>query len=72
MGLSDGEDCKVPKWTEPALKDALVSAYYGSASLIDTNEDVGDALQYRIDGTPVACPATPGFYFSKNKKIFIR
>lgn len=72
MGLSDGEECKAPKWTDPALKDARVRDYYCCASIIDTNEDEGDALRHRIDWTPTACPATPGFYISKNKKIFIR
>jgi endoglucanase len=27
MGLSDGDDRKVPKWTKPTLKDAVIKAY---------------------------------------------
>ena len=27
MGLSNGDDRKVPKWTKTALKDAIVKAY---------------------------------------------
>ncbi len=32
MGLSDGEDRAVPKWTKPKLKDALLTAYENAAS----------------------------------------
>jgi len=30
MGLSDGDDRKVPKWTKPKVKDALLKAYEAS------------------------------------------
>jgi hypothetical protein len=30
MGLSDGNDRTVPKWTKPILKDAILKAYLDS------------------------------------------
>lgn len=74
MGLSDGDDCKVPQWTEPALKDAMVRAYYGSDSLIDSEITPGDTDKpyYRIDGTRAYSTTVPGFYISGDKKILVR
>lgn len=72
MGLADGDDCKAPQWTEPEIKDAMVRAYYGSDALPAIEEDAdADAPYYRIDGTSVSYPTSPGFYIHTNKKIFL-
>lgn len=73
MGLADGDDCKVPQWTEPELKDTIVRAYYGSDSIIDVEATTNENKPcFRIDGTRVNNPEAPGFYIWGSKKIVIR
>lgn len=55
MGLSDGNDRKNLKWTQPDLKDAIVKGYYGDAgyttgvnSLSTLSETKSDSTNKRI------------------------
>lgn len=73
MGLSDGTDRSVPKWTDEALKDAIVKGYYGengysgiSSITADTPED---DKWYTLQGVRVANPTKPGIYIHKGKKV---
>ena len=43
MGLTDGSDRSVPRWSQEDLKDAIVTGYYGAAGYIPTQK--GDVNQ---------------------------
>lgn len=45
MGLSDGADRAVPRWSQPAIKDAMVQAFNGSTAIVDTEaEQMGEKI----------------------------
>lgn len=72
MGLADGGDCKVPQWTEPDIKDAIVHAYYGTDALVSVETTAADTPYYRLDGTKVPTPSSPGLYIRSGQKLLLR
>lgn len=61
MAAADGEDCKVPQWTDTELKDAIVKGYYGEGgySAINAPSAVATSSKdvlYNLKGQRIVAP----------------
>lgn len=57
MGLSDGEDRAVPRWTQPDLVEAIIKGYYGEGGYDASIEDIPSD---NAEGDkPCYCPDMP-------------
>lgn len=77
MGLSDGTDRSVPKWTDEALKDAIVKGYYGDKGYtgianVTTNGESENENWYTLQGVRIDRPTAPGIYIHNHKKVLKR
>jgi len=78
MGLSDGSDRSTPTWTQPEIKDAIITGYYGEngydASIDQLQNDADDSssnIYYDLSGRPVTHPQR-GIYIHNGKKVSIK
>lgn len=74
MVVADGDDCKVPRWSDEALKDAIVKGYYGeegynSIPLTINNVSNSTSQLYNLDGTKATHKTSQRIYFQQGKKI---
>ena len=77
MGLSDRADRSSLKWTQPEIKDAIITGYYGEGGYTaihypSVEEDTcNEEPYYDILGRPVYNPS-PGIYIWKGKKVVLK
>ena len=74
MGLTDGADRNVPKWTEPELMKAMVEAWYDgpydSVPAIEAGPDDTEPC-YDLLGRRAELPLRPGIYIRGGKKFVV-
>ncbi|MBO7466727.1 MAG: glycoside hydrolase family 5 protein [Bacteroidaceae bacterium] len=77
MGLSDGADRSSLKWTQPEIKDAIITGFYGEGGF-DTGlfpflkeGTCNEEPYYDILGRPVFNPGA-GIYIRKGKKVVLK
>ena len=76
MGLSDAADRTALRWTQPEIKDAIITGYYGEDGYDDAIrlalcEEDDDTLYFDLCGRPVVHP-TPGIYIHRGRKVRVK
>lgn len=72
MGISDGQDRAVPRFTQPDLRDAIVKGYYGDGGYTGINSitstKVDNGAIYNIMGQRLNSIPQKGLYIRNGKK----
>lgn len=76
MGLSDGDDRGVPKFTQPDVRDAIVKGYYGEGGYtginrVKSNNGESPSEVYNLIGQRIAGKPTCGIYITGGKKRIV-
>jgi hypothetical protein len=84
MGLTDGADRSVPKFTQPDLLDAIIKGYYGDGgytgiengvlredSVIDVYSINGICLYRKVKRSDIAGMLPKGIYIVNGKKFVV-
>lgn len=72
MTLSDGDDRKVPRWSNETLKEAIVKGYYGDEGYTDSEiliyDDNSNEKIFNLQGISVDEPSKQSIYIKGRKK----
>lgn len=74
MGISDGADRAVPRFTQADLRDAIIKGYYGDGGYTAVSAPAVSSVKksnviYNILGQRVDDFSKPGLYIVNGKKV---